>query len=290
MLPPVNTRIDERHAAEWSTWRSVNDVRIEHREGRFRHDVEAEGRLRLESLLLRRPESRKLVVYLHGSLDRTKYELPRFERLESLQSLDANVLFLADPTLRLAPALRIGWFIGTRDDDVTEHYAALIRKVADDVNAEQLVVAGASSGGFAAIALAPRLPEALCIAWSPQVSVERFGKNWAEALRRAAFPDVADFQSLKNDPCILGRIDLADLYRRAKGGRLWYVQNSGDESHNVAQYEPFKAEKDPRVTFVPEHHCNGHNPPTVSRVVAWLNRALEAPEKDPRDFALVMSV
>lgn len=276
---------DDRHQATHHVWPSVDAVVLSD-DARARHDVRVEGRLPLESLLVRRPESRSLVVYLHGSLDRSKYDLPRFERLESLQHIESNLLFLADPTLYLAPALRIGWFIGTAADDVTEHYTELIRHVIDQLGIEQLVIAGASSGGYATIALAPRFPDAISIAWSPQVNVRRFGAAWAEAFRRAAFPEQPTAADLEANPRFRERVDLAELYRRLPGGNLWYVQNSGDESHVKAQSLPFEEEVGDRATFIYEHHCVGHNPPTVARVRAWIERALAQPDADPLEFAL----
>lgn len=284
----ITAEFDDRHQATHHVWSSVDEVILSD-DPRARHDVRAEGRLPLESLLVRRPESRSLVVYLHGSLDRAKYDLPRFERLESLQHIEANVLFLADPTLYLAPALRIGWFIGTAEDDVTEHYTQLIRHISDQLHVEHVVIAGASSGGYAAIALAPRFPDAISIAWSPQVNVRRFGAAWAEAFRRAAFPEIPTAADLEADPRFQERVDLAELYRRLPGGKLWYVQNSGDESHVKAQSLPFEDEVGERATFIYEHHCVGHNPPTVARVRAWIERALAAPDEDPMEFALTSS-
>lgn len=254
----------------------------------MRHDVEAEGRLPLASLLLRKPGSRTLVAYLHGSLDRPKYSLPRFERLESLQDLDANILFLSDPTLHLHEGLRLAWFIGTADDDATEHARDLIRHVSEQLDIKQLIICGGSSGGYASIALAPHFPDALAIAWSPQTNVRRYGKVWAEWLRRTAFPEFETFADIEADPGLKPRLDLEELYRRAPGGRVWYVQNTGDESH-IRQFSlPFEASLDgqDRVTFVYEHHCIGHNPPAPTRVRSWLQWAISNHGADPRTFAL----
>lgn len=256
---------------------------------RSRHDVHAEGRLPLRSLLLTREGSRRLVVHFHGSLDRARYEIPRFERLASLSEMDANVLLLADPTLELDSQLRIGWFVGTAGDDVTQHFSALIRQVEAQLGIDSLVIAGSSAGGFATIAIAPTLPHATAVAFSPQVNIGRFGAEWAERFRSAAFPEKADYAAIEADAQLRPRVDLTDLYRRAQGGRVWYIQNSGDGTHVREQAEPFAAEVDSRVTFVNEFHCDGHNPPTSTRVVAWIRRALEYPDSSPADFALSAS-
>lgn len=280
------TAHDARHNAPIFEWPSVGALHTLLTDERSRHDVRSPHRLPLQSLLVRRPASRRLVVHFHGSLDRARYELPRFERLSSLSKLDANVLLLADPTLNLDPDLRIAWYVGTAHDDVTQHYAELIRKFERELGTDELVIAGSSAGGFAAIACAPRLPHATVVAFSPQVNIGRFGSDWAERFRSAAFPEMPDYAAVEADATLRPRVDLAELFRRRRGGCVWYVQNSGDSSHVREQSGPFAAEVDERVTFIYEHHCTGHNPPTATRVVAWIEHALAAPESDPRAFAL----
>lgn len=278
---------DEQHDADWFRWESVSAIDWLDSPARARHDVAVDGSLPLQTLLLRRDSSPALVVHLHGSIERQHYSLPRFERLSSLQDIDAHLLLVADPTLELNENLRIGWYVGSDHEDATERLAELIRAAADALGVSRVIIAGASAGGFGAIALTPRVPNSLALAFSPQINIFRFGDAWADALRRAAFPHRQDWAELESDPSVLPRIDLAELYRRMPGGRVWYVQNSGDEAHVQLQREPFEQEvDDDRVVFIDEFHCAGHNPPTRTRVRAWIERALAAPANDPRDFAL----
>lgn len=277
---------DARHDAAHYKWGEVAGVDVLGSAPRARHDVRAAGRLPLQSLLLRRDRAKALVVHLHGSIERQRYELPRFERLSSLEDLDAHVLLLADPTLQLNQNLRIGWYIGSEQDDAAEHLASLVRRVAAELRAERVLLAGASAGGFGAIALTPRVPRSLALAFSPQVNVGRFGERWADALRRAAFPQHEDYSALEADSAIRPRVDLAALYERVSGGRVWYIQNTGDETHVTQQRQPFQSVAPERVTFIDEFHCPGHNPPTRTRVLAWIERALEDPDSDPRSFGL----
>lgn len=278
-------RWDARHEVPLLRWATPEALVLDGAP-RVRHDIVSDGALDLQSLLVRRPGSDVLVVHLHGSIERQHYELPRFERLTSLQELEANLLLLADPTLLLDTQMRIGWYVGREGEDATERLATLIGRVAGQLGVSRVIIAGSSAGGFGAIALAPRLPEALAIAFSPQVNVGRFGDSWAEALRRAAFPDHPDYASLEHDPAVRPRVDLAALYGEQQGGRVWYVQNSGDLEHVALQREPFEHAVDDRVVFIDEFHCAGHNPPTRTRVRAWIERAIELPDADPVPFAL----
>lgn len=240
--------------------------------------------LPLQGLWLPLPgRTESLLVSLHGAIDRARTNLPRFERVRSLEGVDAHRLYLADPTLALNENIRIGWYLGTREDDVTVRYGALIRCVANAVSAKQIIITGTSGGGFAAMALTPRVPRSLALAFSPQSNVGRFGEQWSDTLMKYAF-DGLEYSALEG--ASPHRTDIAALYKTDPRGRVWYVQNSGDDSHVRDHEQPLKGAVDERITFVSEFHAAGHTPPTPERVRAWIEFALDNFWSDPREFAL----
>jgi pimeloyl-ACP methyl ester carboxylesterase len=178
----------------------------------------------------------------------------------------------------------LAWFIGTAKDDVTRRYVDYIRTAVDQLGIKKVLLVGTSSGGFGAIAMAPNFPEALAIAFSPQTHVGRFGEKWANVFTAAAFPE---FETYSDVEAAFGRrVDLAELYLSTNDGRVWYVQNDGDDAHVERQMGPFMEVVDGRVTFVIEHHANGHTPPTVTRLRQWIEYGIENFDGDPRGFAL----
>lgn len=278
---------DEFHDCTITTWGALGDVDLtDAPEGLSRHDVTEDEHLPLSALALRRTDSRRLVVHLHGTLNRAKYQIPRFERLRSLSELDTNLLLLADGTLELERSLPTGWYIGSPEDSVTDRYAALIRAVAAQWGIDHIVIAGASSGAFAALALAPRVPGALAVAFSPQTRIRH--RPTATPFRQFVYNRFGGWDGIEARPELRPRVDLIDLYRELPGGHAWYVQNTGDAEHIEQHAHPFLAEHASRVEYVEEYHCPGHNPPNTSRVVEWVQHALDHPDADPAEFGKIL--
>lgn len=284
MRAPDDQRAGAGIAAEHvrATWRSLEELDVGDATAvPTRHDVLEDG-LPLSALAIRRPGSRRLIVHLHGTLDRSRVSLPRFERLRSLSALDANLLLLSDTTLSVEPSLPTAWYVGTPEVALTDRYAALIRSVMTQWEVEHTVIAGSSSGGFAALALAPRVPEALAIAFSPQTRIRL--RPTATPFRQFVYNRFGGWDGIEARPELRPRVDLLELYRRHDGGNAWYVQNTGDAEHLARHAAPFIAEHPDRVTMVEEYHCPGHNPPSAGRVTEWVEHALEAPTSDPLAF------
>ncbi|WP_418606724.1 DUF6270 domain-containing protein [Georgenia sp. SUBG003] len=189
---------DLRHGAAVHRWDAVDSVRVSD-EDRQRHVVASggSGHLPLDGLLVRR-NSDALVVSLHGALERSLYELPRFERLTTLAAGRAeNLLFLADTTLGLRSDLNLAWYVGTESDNLTARYAKYIASLAEQTGVRRLVLVGISGGGFAALALSHMLPGSVALAISPQTRIGVY-EEWAyERFIETAFPAAASYEEVE---------------------------------------------------------------------------------------------
>lgn len=285
-FPLATTDWDEYENCDWVTWPSLGSMDLTIAGGeRIRHDINESGKLPLSALAIRRPGSRKLVVALHGTLNRATTRLPRFERARSLSTLDTNLLILADTTLTTEKSLPTAWFIGTPEDSITDRYARLIRAAIRQWGIEHTVIAGASSGGFAALALAPRVPEALVVAMSPQTRIRN--RPTSRPFQQFVYNRFGGWDGIEARPELRPRVDLTELYHQLPDGNAWYVQNTGDAEHVEQHATPFLAEHASRAQYVEEFHCEGHNPPTPRRFLEWVRRGLDDPHGDPREFAKV---
>ena len=279
------TLFDNRHQATHHIWDHTGAADFVGTPARARHDLVGSDRLPLRTLLLRHARSDVLAVHLHGSLDRERYDLPRFERLSSLQDLPYHQLFVSDPTLTLDDRMRIGWFIGKDGDDVIQAIADVVNEARSQLGVARVVLVGASAGGFAALALTPRIPGSLAVAISPQTNVGRFSNgSQARLLATAGFPRYGSYEELEAaEP---SRVDIATCYAERPGGRVWYVQNTGDADHIERHMQPLRQAADDRITFLHEYHCAGHGAATVTRTRAWVRRACEHFDEDPSEFCL----
>jgi pimeloyl-ACP methyl ester carboxylesterase len=227
--------------------------------------------------------SKTLVVSFHGSLVRSKFQLPRFEWRRTLGNLDAGILLIADTTLNLSEKMPLGWYIGTTEQDLAEEIAAVVKQVASDGGYEHIVLAGSSGGGYAAMAISHRLPGSLAVSFSPQTRVGDYGSWVHKALVQAAFPAHETIDAVEAD--FPGRVNLRRLYAEPEiPNYVRYVQNSNDLDHVEVHYAPLAQVRatdpatggmDPtgRFRFVLEAMSKGHEPPARHRFLRNIKEA-----------------
>jgi pimeloyl-ACP methyl ester carboxylesterase len=264
---------DAQHQAPVRTWSAIEDLRID---GRQRHVI-APGQhetYSLDCLVIPR-DSRTLVVALHGALNREVYTLPRFEWRTTLEPRNESLLFLADTALQASSDLKLAWYTGSASDDLTARYAALVRSVAVQCGADQIVLLGFSGGGFAALALAPLLAGSVALAFSPQVSIGNYYRVFADAYAEALFPQLGSFDEA--EAAYGHRLNLLESYKDPDmNTNFVYVQNSGDAHHVSHHYRPFRELTEDRAgaTFVLDHESDTHSVPSKERVGVMLDECL----------------
>jgi pimeloyl-ACP methyl ester carboxylesterase len=229
--------------------------------------------------------SETLVVSFHGSLQRSKYQLPRFEWRKTLGELDAGKLLIADTTLELNETMPLGWYIGTAQQNLSDDVAAMIRQIAADGGYNRVILAGSSGGGYASLAVSRRLPGTVAVCFSPQTRVGDYYKWVYKALIRAAFPDFASIDAVEAQ--FPESVNLRRLYAEQEiDNFVRYVQNSNDIRHVEAHYTPFAVARgvDPatggvdasgRVRLVLESMQQGHQPPSRGRFLRHIRDAHE---------------
>ena len=264
---------DAQNKAPVRTWSAIEDLRID---GRQRHVVTPgqHDTYALDCLVIPR-ESRTLVVALHGALNREVYTLPRFEWRATLEPRTESLLFLSDTALQASSDLKLAWYTGDASDDLTARYAALIRSVAVQCGADQIVLLGFSGGGFAALALAPLIAGSVALAFSPQVSIGNYYRVFADVYAEALFPQLGSFDAV--EAAYGHRLSLLESYKDSNmNASFVYVQNSGDTHHVNNHYRPFRELTDGRAgaTFVIDHESDTHSVPPKERIGEMLDECL----------------
>lgn len=130
----------------------------------------------LDALLVNKG-SDVLVVSFHGALDRQRFTLPRFERLNSLKAHDVSSLYFTDPALYLDPTLELAWFTGWRGLDLYPALASWTVAAANAVGAHRIILTGSSGGGFAALQVSSLIPNSLAIPFNPQTAISAYLAN-----------------------------------------------------------------------------------------------------------------
>ena len=112
--------------------------------------------LQLDCRLNQKVQNDYLIVTPNGAVDRKKAELPAFARWNWHGIFNSNILAISDPTLHFDGDIPIGWFSGTKYQNVAAFTADVVVKVASliGIPANRIIFWGSSAGGFASISLA----------------------------------------------------------------------------------------------------------------------------------------
>lgn len=178
-------------------------------------------------------DSDTLMVGFHGALDRGKYTLPRFERLQGLNSLGSPHLVFSDPTLDLDPQLTLGWYLGTQQHDVQSAIAQFVLERMEAGGYKRVLLSGSSGGGYAALQVASMVPDSIAVVFNPQTRIRQYFPRFANMALDTAF----GHRTLSFDEEL--RLDVLARYRHLQPSiKIYFVQNIGDEHHDMRHRGP----------------------------------------------------
>lgn len=149
---------------------STDEPNFSNATGCSRYRSAFEGGESLDALLVNKG-SDVLVVTLHGAVDRTKTEIPRFERVRSMLDLPVSSMYFGDPALWRNEIIQLAWFTGWQDVDVHQIIADWSRRAAAAVGAKKIIFTGSSGGGFASLQISSLVPGSVALAFNPQTSI-----------------------------------------------------------------------------------------------------------------------
>lgn len=266
---------DERNAVEIRRYTSASDIDHAAPEAyEFVVPGTSGGRLDITALYIPKA-SRTLIVSFHGSLQRSRFTLPRFEWRKSLAPLDAAQLFIADSSLQLNKAMALAWYIGNSEQDFSRDVADLIKDIAAAAGYEQILLTGSSGGGFASLAISRQIDGSAAVCFSPQTRVGDYYDTVVKRFRGVSFPDLGSYADVEE--LHRSRLDLRHLYATTPDNNfVRFVQNTRDSDHYTKHYTPFAGARgvdpalggfDPsgRIEFVPQALQEGHQPPSRGR-------------------------
>ena len=184
---------DERNAVEIRRYASAADIDHSASEAyEFIVPARSGGPLDITALYAPRP-SRTLIVSFHGSLQRSKFQLPRFEWRKTLAPFEAAQLFVADSTLHLNRAMALSWYVGNFEQDFTSDVASLIREVATAAGYDRILLTGSSGGGFASLAISRKIDGSVAVCFSPQTRVGDYHGSVVDKFRGVAFGEAPSY-------------------------------------------------------------------------------------------------
>ncbi len=182
---------DERNAVEIRRYASASEIDHAAPEAyEFVVPASSGGLLDITALYIPKT-SKTLIVSFHGSLQRSKFTLPRFEWRNSLAPLDAAQLFVADSSLHLNRAMALAWYIGSSEQDFSSDVADLIKDIATAAGYDRILLTGSSGGGFAALAISRQIDGSAAVCFSPQTRVGDYTNSVVRSVLSHRLPGYA---------------------------------------------------------------------------------------------------
>ena len=166
--------------------------RLERRPGVFqRFDFRA-GTVSVPAMLWSRSDpSDRLIIAFNGAVRRTEDKDPRevFQRRTWVADIDADVLFLSDPTLAPDNQVSIGWGQGTPGQYTIPAMAQTARFVAESfgIPAGARLYFGSSAGGFQALQAAARDEGSRALVNNPQIDWTLYMPKYVDAISRYSY-------------------------------------------------------------------------------------------------------
>lgn len=225
-------------------------------------------------ILMEDRNSPNTVFYFHPALVKTVKTIPLFNGRNIAKEVDANSVFIADPSLALSDSLNLAWYAGNKfQDDLQSVLMRIIDSIAKSLNSRQVVFFGASGGGFASMYYSSYFPNSVAVAMNPQTKIQNYLARQVYRYATLAWgTSEKDYDPMNKIPALT---DLTAIYRQPVANTVFYLQNTQDDSHFQRQWEPFRMTLHPSNYVVKwfEPWGNGHVAAPKSTLLSAINAA-----------------
>lgn len=236
-------------------------------------------------LLLSPGDSDTTIFFFHGAIE-PHFTLPVLSGLGISGGLEANRVFISDPSLVLDSRLLLAWYAGNRrQPDLQKNLVAICKKIALSLESKKLVFFGGSGGGFASLYFASHFKDSLALVFNPQTNIAKYSERAVHDFASKAFSlEDAPNKTLRQLPPEVVW-DVCEVYRSVKSTKIAYMQNLNDGTHVQTHLRPFTQamHTDNELLVLKQPWQDGHSPPPKELLTQVLNLAVSS-EDWIRDF------
>lgn len=223
-------------------------------------------------------KNKRLLILSNGAIDRRRKNPPIFMRSSWAKDIDANCIFIDDPTLH-DNKLFIGWGVGNPEHHYLKSISDIIIKIANlcEFDKENIVYYGSSAGGTMSIMLSTYHQGTTALANNPQAFAINYKDGTiVDRLRRHMFSDMP-LDELLNQ--YNSRFSITDCFLENNYvPSIYYLYNVASEEDYELQYLPLIKEmktKDinkEKIQFKPYNNPRlGHAPFSKAMTLKWIH-------------------
>ena len=225
------------------------------------------------------------IFFFHGAIER-HFKLPVLSGLGISGGLEANRVFISDPSLVLDNQLMLSWYAGNfHQPDLQQVLVSIFKRIVMSLGSSRAVFFGGSGGGFASLFFASHFQNSLALVFNPQTNIEEYSERAVRDFAAKAFRVETPHNSMLSELPSDVVVDLCELYREPKDTKIAYLQNANDEKHLQAHLRPFSQAIHSGTEFLllKEPWQDGHSPPPKTLLSQLLNLAVSSNDWT-RDF------
>jgi len=223
----------------------------------------------------------KLIIMLNGAINRDIAKFPIFQRSSWAEEIQANLLFIDDPTVNESNNLKIGWYLGSSQENAQYIIVNFLKSFFDFLNFDkkEIYIFGSSAGGFAALMLGIHLGINIIVN-NTQTVILNYSQSFVDQLINEAFDNMPkeEFkEKYKNRINVLNLLDHTKIYNN-----IYYYQNIYDLEHYNLHYTPFIQkyikdfiETDKLNVYLYSNSVEGHNPMSKKHTIHMLNNIVK---------------
>lgn len=228
----------------------------------------------------------RLLVAMNGAVSRRSAKNPTeiFQRRTWVEQIESSVVFLADPTLQESNTISIGWGQGTYGSYAIPAMAQTAQYLAEllGVPSPRRVYYGSSAGGFQALQLGIRDPEAQVLVNNAQFDWTRYVPANVRSICRHSYGGAAVENVAKDH---LGRTSAIEAARESDAlPRIRYLLNAASQDDSEIQLRamvealgraPDPAREPSTEVVMYSDPVAQHGPLSRRRTVTEINAAFE---------------
>lgn len=233
-----------------------------------------EGNLPID-LLVSPADSDTTIFFFHGAIE-NHFNLPVLSGLGISGGLNANRVFVSDPSLILDERLLLAWYAGNYfQPNLQEMFVQIFSKICRELGSQKAVFFGGSGGGFASLFFAHHFDNSLALVFNPQTNIANYTKPAVTTFAKEAFGIEKVSQPVLDHLPEQVTYDLCSQYSQPTTATVAYMQNHNDKQHLRLHLNPFEKSIHTETKFLvlEEPWQNGHTPPPKSLLSDLLNLA-----------------
>lgn len=236
-------------------------------------------------ILISPKNSNTTTFFFHGAIE-PHFTLPVLSGLGISGGLEANRVFVSDPSLVLDETLWLSWYAGNyQQPDLQQSLIDIFRKIILSLGSTRTIFFGGSGGGFASLFFAKHFDNSLALVFNPQTNIANYSERAVRGFAEKAF------QSPQGNDDPLSTLpteivtNVCEIYNEPSGSKIAYLQNRNDDSHLQLHLSPFieAVHPDTELFLLTKPWREGHTPPPKELLTEVLNLAVSSDDWG-RDF------